>query len=151
MFIFIMTLGGCRQQNFLHHLLVKQHQNSCLRLICEKHKGVIHILHLPWSLKLCWASYFRYSEQKSLWCASTKLCFRTVEFLLAPVVRIVARFTLPVLPLQWSPNAVTFLWVPFYFVSFLPFSGQKTVCFSLHCLGTNFFSQIVLIYKWLCM
>lgn len=50
----------------------------------------------------------------------------------ASFCQVLSGFTLPVLPLQWSPNAVTFLWVPFYLSLFL-LSLEKDCSF--HCTG----------------
>ncbi len=81
-----------------------------------------------------------------LWCASTKLCFRTLEFSLAQLVLIFLPDSpqaspSPSCPFSGHQMQSLFFGSFFYFVSFLPFSGQKTVFFSLHCLGTSFFFQ----------
>lgn len=75
----------------------------------------------------------------SLFVVCIKLDLKPLGSSLVSLVLILARFsssfTFPDLPLQWSPNTVTSLWVPFYFVSFLAFSAQNIVSFLMHCFG----------------
>lgn len=104
---------------------------------------------LPWSFRVVLGTLLGSSLPKSLWCASTKLCFRTLEFSLAPSVLIPARsssdFTLP----RLAPSVVTkcnhFSLGPF-FVTSLSFSGQKAVFIAL--FGYQFFPRTVLNYQW---
>lgn len=96
-----------------------------LIFLCDFKRTVLRILGSLWS--------------KCLWFASTKLCFKILEFSLAPLVLIPASSSsnLPCLPSSVVTKCSHFSLGPFNFVSLLSFSGQR-LSFSLHCLGASF-------------
>lgn len=94
-------------------------------------------------LSVCWASSLGIGIDTISVVCIHPVMLQDFKISLAPLVLIPARsfpdFTLPVLPLQWSPNAVTFLWVPFFILSL--FSWQNNVFLLIALFGYMLFAS----------